>query len=79
MANLVKYHFQVTALDTSASAIQTSKAAVTSGITNTGNITSTGTSEAVGGFISTNDSGNRVQMTFTDIGGGSDAVTLTRL
>ena len=79
MSNLVIYHFQVPALDTSASSIDDSSAVLSSGITNTGNITNTGTDEATGGFITTDDSGNRVQITVTDTGGGNNAVTLTRL
>ena len=79
MANLVKFHLQVTTLDTSSSSIDDSSAVLSSGITNTGNITNTGTDEATGGFITTNDSGNRVQITVEDIGGGNDALLLTRL
>ena len=79
MANLVKYHLQVTALDTSSSALLTNKSALTSGITNTGNITTTGTVESSGAMIQTDDSGNRVAITVEDIGGGANTVVLTRL
>ena len=79
MADLAKYHFQVTALDTSASSIDDNQALTAAGITNTGNVTSTGSVEATGGLIIPDDNDNRVKITATDLGGGSNAITLTRL
>lgn len=79
MAELVQYRGQVTALDTSTSSIDDSQAVISSGITNTGNITNTGTSEAIGGFITTDNSGNRVHITVFDLGGGLNNLVLTRL
>jgi hypothetical protein len=78
VANLVKYHLQVTALDTSSSAIQTNQSAITSGVTNTGNITSTGTVQGVGGFRTTDDSGNPVIITVIDDDMGGNDIKVTR-
>ena len=79
MSVLTKYHFQVIALDTSASSIDDNRAVLSSGIINTGNITSTGTTETTGGVISTDQNGNRSIATFKDLGGGSTIWTFTRL
>ncbi len=68
----------MTALDTSASSITNNKSVISTGITNTGNITSTGTVQGVGGFRTTDDSGNAVIITAEDDGMGGNDLVVTR-
>ena len=79
MANLVKYHLQVTGLDTSSAALLANKSVVSSGITNTGGITSTGSIQTDGSLLMKNSSGDDVSLSIIDDSMGGDDIKVTRI